>query len=122
MNHHCELLDLLFHSDDDFVRFVLKQGGYSAVARMPTEVHHIFGGTSRLDRKANLIRLALPVHHFFVHDRPQEGRVACLYRQKQLGKLDWGSLDICAGRDVKGLLSSKPLAGIYEKWRRELLT
>lgn len=116
----CQLLDLLWMEDEDFRSFIIANGGIGWARRMPIESHHCFGGTQRIDRVANLIDLCLPVHQW-IHHRPTEGRVAVLYRQKQLGKLDWSSLDHCAGRDVKGLISSKPLTGVFEKWRQELL-
>jgi hypothetical protein len=116
----CQLLDLLWMEDPAFREFITSNGGIGWARNAATEVHHIFGGTQRIDRAANLIRLSNPVH-LWIHHRPIEGRVSCLYRQKQLGKLDWSVLDFCAGRDVRGLVSSKVLTGVFERWRQELL-
>lgn len=117
----CQLLDLLWMDSQDFRDWLIPYGGLVWARHQPIEGHHIFGGTQRIDRKANLIDLCFPVHQTWGHAQPQIFRVACLYRQKQLGKLDWDSLDFCAGRSVKGLLESKPLQGVFEKWRVELL-
>jgi len=90
---------------------------------MPTEEHHIFGGTRRINRVANLITLSNPVHAY-AHHKVQEIRVACLYRQQQLKRLEWGVLDECFGGRpgrVRGLIESRPLTGVYETWRKELL-
>lgn len=120
----CQLLDMLWLEDGDFRAFIVSNGGIRWARGMAIEAHHLFGGTSRINRVANLIDLSLPVHQW-IHHRPAEGRVACLYRQKQLGKLEWSVLDECFGGRpgrVRGLIESKPLTGVYETWRMELLS
>lgn len=120
----CQLLDLLWMEDPAFREFIIRNGGLSWVRRQPVECHHIIGGTSRRNLSANLIDVASPIHNPFGHGDPPAFMVACLYRQKQLGKLSWDVMDECIGGRpgrCKGLIGSKPLSGVYEKWRQELL-
>lgn len=122
----CQLLDLLWmEAEPSFMRFVIRNGGIGWARSQPVDEHHLFGGTSRKNRKANLLYVAHPIHIEWGHDHPPEFRVTCMYRQKQLGLADWSVWDECFGGRpgrVRGLIESRPLTGVFEKWRMELLT
>lgn len=85
------------------------------------QTHHIFGGKTRLNRKANLIRLSYVVHDW-AHMRPVEMKIACLWKQRELGVLDWESLNVCAGLDVRNWVENQEPRKAYEWMKRELLS
>lgn len=121
----CQLLDLLWMEDGDFRTFIIQNGGIAIARTWIVDRHHIVGGTARHNRVANLIDVAHPIHIEWGHANPLQFRVSCLYRQRQLGRLDWQVMDECFGGRpgrFRGMVESHPLTGVFEKWRMELLS
>lgn len=87
----------------------------------PTHTHHIWGGTQRRNRKANLVRVG-PSAHRFIHERPNAGRVCCLYAKLVQGQLDIDSLDSCANQSTMAWVERQSFDDpLIELWRLEVL-
>jgi len=115
----CQLFRTLWLNDLEFRAHAMRNGGLRA-ASQGMQSHHIWGGKTRLNRKTNLIRLCATVHDW-MHMRPVEGRIACCWKQKELGVLDWDVLTECAGRPARAWVEVQQASGIYAAMQRELL-
>lgn len=119
MKEQCQLFPTLWLECPQFREHANRNGGRAAMFQS-LQTHHIFGGTRRINRKSNLIRVCLVTHDWF-HMRPTEGKIACLWRQMERGVLNWGQLDECAGRPVRGWLECQTVEGVYLRMQWELL-
>lgn len=122
MKRKCQLLDELYPASEQFVLFLGRCGGLKAARYAAVHRHHIWGGTSRLNLPSNLIDLCVFAHEF-VHAHPVEGRIACMWKRKQMPGFSIEELNRCAGKNVLGWLESHPVdAEPFSVWREELLS
>lgn len=111
----CELIATLAQTPEfrEFSRY--------GIQSQPTETHHIWGGTQRRNRKANLIRIG-PTAHRFIHAFPNHGRLACLIAKMRAGKLDLAALDTCSNQFTVGWLERQEFdTHPWMRWKAEVL-
>jgi len=123
MSDRCQLFRTLWTHDPTFREWAADQGGVRLESQ-DLEVHHIFYGSSRVNRKANELRICQVVHRW-IHQNKAAGTIAALWKQKQLGKLDWDVLDECRDKRRKGCargwVEAQRVSGVYAVMQKELL-
>lgn len=128
MKERCQLFRTLWNHDPEFRDFALANAIEPRLVMLlesqALQTHHIFGGTSRLNRKSNLIRLCEVVHRY-AHRRQYCVRIACIWKQLKNGVLDWEQLDECRDKRKPGcarrLVEAAEVDGIYRAMQTELL-
>lgn len=111
----CELIATIAQTPEfrDFTEHGIKS--------QPTERHHLWGGTQRRNRKANLIRIG-PTAHRFIHAYPNHGRLACLIAKLRCGELDIEGLDSCSNQSTVAWLERQEFeTSPWVGWKVEVL-
>jgi len=93
-NAHCELSAMLKHN-----------GLIEYIDEGRVEIHHIVGGSGRVDLVSNLIALS-PYVHRLVEQMPIVGRIACLIIKASKNEIEPLEYQKCSGQRLLGWLAN----------------
>lgn len=117
----CALLDILYGGSPRFRRWLDGIGGYRTAKVSNVQLHHVWGGKTRINKPSNLLPLCAIVHEWVHTVEPIAGRLACVWARWTLPEFSWSELDQCAGLNVRGWVDAHVLEEPYRSMRAEIL-
>lgn len=103
----CALLDHLYGESRRFRDWLDRSGGYRNAKMSHVQLHHVWGGKTRVNLPSNLLPLCEIVHDWVHTVEPVAGRLACIWKRSTLPEFSWEELDHCAGLNVRGWVEAQ---------------
>lgn len=92
-NPHCEVSPLL------------RLWGMESFTGWPLEIHHLIGGSGRVDAWSNLVTVNRATHRW-IERNPRDGRIVCLILKGRKGELNPADFRQFSGQLLAGWVSN----------------